>query len=138
MAITTGLCFSFKKELFEAIHDFNTDTFKAALYTSAANIGPNTAVYTTAGELPAGGGYSPGGLALTGATVSLSNGTAFVDFANAVWVSTNFTAVGVLVYNFSKANRAVFVYNFGSTTTSAGNFVLQFPENNSSQAIIRI
>jgi hypothetical protein len=56
MAITTGLCFSFKEELFKAIHDFSTDTFKAALYTSAANIGPTTTVYTTTNELPTGGG----------------------------------------------------------------------------------
>jgi len=138
MAITTGLCFSFKEELFKAIHDFSTDTFKAALYTSAANIGPTTTVYTTANELPTGGGYTTGGLVLTGATVNLAFGTAFVDFANAVWPSTNFTVNGALVYNASKANRAVFVYNFGSVTTSSANFVLQFPENTYNQAIIRI
>lgn len=136
--ITSGLCFSFKKELFEAIHDFNTDTFKAALYTSAANIGPQTTTYTTTGELSTSGGYAAGGVTLTGATVSLSNGIAFVDFDNAVWASVNFTANGILVYNSSKANRAIFVQNFGTVQASSGNFVYRFPENTSTFAIIRI
>jgi hypothetical protein len=138
MAITTGLCFSFKKELFEAIHDFNTDVFKAALYTSSANISPATTVYTSSGELPTGGGYTAGGLTLTGATVSLANGIAFVDFDNAVWNAANFTVNGILVYNSSKADRAVFVQNFGSVQVSTGNFVYRFPENTSTFAIIRI
>ena len=33
MAITTAMCTSFKKELFKAIHDFTSDTFKIALFT---------------------------------------------------------------------------------------------------------
>jgi len=138
MAITSGLCFSFKKELFEAIHDFNTDTFKAALYTSTATIGPQTTTYTTAGELPTGSGYVAGGVTLTGASVNLSNGIAFVDFANAVWTSVNFTANGILVYNASKADRAIFVQNFGTVQASSGNFVYRFPEDTSTFAIIRI
>lgn len=138
MAITSGLCFSFKKELFEAIHDFNTDVFRAALYTSAANIGPQTTTYTTTGELPTGGGYTVGGVTLTGATINLSNGIAFVDFNNALWTPANFTANGVLVYNSSKADRAVFVQNIGTVQASSGNFVLRFPENTSTFAIIRI
>lgn len=138
MAITSGLCFSFKKELFEAIHDFNTDTFKAALYTSAATIGPQTTIYTTAGELPTGSGYTAGGVTLTGGTVSLANGIAFVTFNNAVWTSVNFTTNGILVYNSSKADRAIFVQNFGTVQASSGNFVYRFPENTSTFAIIRI
>lgn len=138
MAITSGLCFSFKKELFEAIHDFNTDVFRAALYTSAANIGPQTTTYTATGELPTGGGYTVGGVTLTGATINLSNGIAFVDFNNALWTPANFTANGVLVYNSSKADRAVFVQNIGTVQASSGNFVLRFPENTSTFAIIRI
>ena len=138
MSIVSGLCFSFKKELFEAIHDFNTDVFKAALYTSAANIGPLTTTYTTAGELATGSGYTAGGVTLTGATVNLSNGIAFVDFNNAVWTSVNFTANGILVYNSTKANRAIFVQNFGTVQASSGNFVYRFPEDTSTFAIIRI
>lgn len=138
MAITTGLCFSFKKELFEAIHDFNTDVFKAALYTSAADIGPQTTAYTTAGELPTGSGYTVGGVTLTGATISLANGIAFVDFNNAIWTAVNFTTNGILVYNSSKSNRAVFVENFGTVQASSANFVYRFPENTSTFAIIRI
>lgn len=138
MAIQTGLCFSFKKELFEAIHNFPVDTFKAALYTSAASISPASTVYTAVGEVPTGGGYTAGGLTLTGATVNLTNGTAFVDFDDAIWVSSNITATGVMVYNASKANRAVFTYNFGTIQSSSGNFNIKFPSNLYNTAIIRI
>lgn len=50
--ISQTLCTSFKKELFLAAHDFSTDTFQMALYTANANLGADTTVYTSAGEVP--------------------------------------------------------------------------------------
>lgn len=49
--ITQTLTTSFKKELLEGIHNFATDTFKLALYTSSASIGADTTVYSTTGEV---------------------------------------------------------------------------------------
>ena len=139
MAITTGLCFSFKEELLLGIHDFLNDTFYAALYdSSVANLSPLTTVYTTTGEIPSGGGYSTGGILLTGATVGLGNGVAYASFNSPVWPASNITASGAMVYNASKADRAVFVLGFQSTTSSTGDFVLRFPPNFPSSALIRI
>jgi hypothetical protein len=138
MAITQALCTSFKQELLEAIHDFPNDTFKIALYTSAASLDAATTAYTTSNEA-SGTGYTAGGntLSVTGPTTS---GTAaFVDFADTVWNSATFTARGALIYNSSKANRAVAVLSFGSDrAVSGGNFTVQFPTYDLSNAIVRI
>ena len=50
---------SFKKELYQGIHDLTTDTLKIALYTANADLNEATTVYTTSGEV-SGGGYTPG------------------------------------------------------------------------------
>lgn len=136
--ITAGPCNSFKEELLEGIHDFLNDTFKVALYTNNATIGPDTTVYTTANET-SGAGYTAGGNTLTGVSVALSQGVAYVDFGNTTWTSGNFSARGALLYNSSKANRAVAVFEFGEVkTVSTGNFQIQFPPANPTDAVVRI
>jgi hypothetical protein len=47
MAITQAICNTFKKELLDGDHDFDTggDVFKLALYTSAATLDSSTTVY---------------------------------------------------------------------------------------------
>lgn len=138
MMLTAGMCNSFKEELLKGIHDFTTDTFKVALYTESATLGPATAVYTTSGET-SGSGYTAGGNTLSGSTVSLSQGVAFVDFSDTTWTSSSFTARGALIYNSSKANRAVAVFVFDEVkTVSSGNFQIQFPFNNPTDAVVRV
>lgn len=140
MAITQAMCTSFKKELLEAEHDFGVDTFKIALYTSAASMDANTTVYSTTNEV-SGTGYSAGGKALTVATgtPSLGGTTAFVSFNNISWASSAITARGALIYNSSKANKAVVVIDFGSDITSSGStFNVNFPSADSLNAVIRI
>jgi hypothetical protein len=138
MMITAGPCNSFKEELLEGIHDFLTDTFKVALYTNNATIGPDTTAYTTSNET-SGAGYTAGGNTLTGVTVTRSQGIAYVDFGDTTWTSGNFSARGALIYNSSKANRAVAVFEFGEVkTVSSGNFQIQFPPANPTDAVIRI
>ena len=55
MAITTNaIANSFKKQLIEATHNFSNpggNTFKLAMYTSAATLGSGTTSYTTGGEV---------------------------------------------------------------------------------------
>lgn len=136
--ITAGTCNSFKEELLKGIHDFSTDTFKIALYTNSATLGPDTTVYTTANET-SGAGYTSGGNTLTGVSVALSQGVAYVDFGDTTWASGNFSARAALIYNSSKANRAVAVYEFGEIkTVSSGNFQIQFPANNPTDAVVRV
>lgn len=138
MAISQAMCSSFKQELLGGIHDLDTDTIKIALYTSAATLGASTTAYATTNEV-AGTGYTAGGNTLTGATISLSGTTAFVGFADTTWATATITARGALIYNASKANRAIAVLDFGSDKTStAGDFTVVMPTNDATNAIIRI
>jgi O-acetylhomoserine/O-acetylserine sulfhydrylase-like pyridoxal-dependent enzyme len=134
------MCSSFKQQLFLGEHDMDTDTIKLALYTSAATLDASTTVYTTSNEVSSSGtNYTAGGNTLTGATVSLSGTTAFVDFSDTSWLTATITARGALVYNSSKSNKAIAVLDFGSDKTSTnGTFTVQMPANTASDALIRI
>lgn len=125
---------SFKKELYEAVHNLTTDVLKIALYTASADLNEATTVYSTSNEVT-GTGYAAGGVTLTGVTVSSSGYTAYVDFADVVFGAA-VTARCALIYNSSKANRSIAVLDFGSDKTSA-NFTITMPSNNASSALIR-
>ena len=138
MPITQGMASSFKQQILLAEHDMDTDVFKIALYTSAATLDASTTVYTTSNEVT-GTGYTAGGNTLTGATVTLTGTTAFVDFSDTSWSTATITARGALIYNSSKSDKAVAVLDFGSDKTSTGGtFTIQFPVNDATNAIIRI
>jgi hypothetical protein len=141
MAITTAMCTSFKKEVLEALHDFNTTSgsvFKIALYTSSATLDASTTVYSTSNEV-VGTGYTAGGNTLTNIDPVTSGTTGFADFADTTWTSATITAAGALIYNSSQSNKAVAVLSFGGDKTSTnGDFVIQFPVADASNAIIRI
>jgi hypothetical protein len=53
--------------------------------------------------------------------------------------NSTITARGALVYNSSKSNKAVAVYDFGSDQSSiSSTFTITMPAANSSSAIVRI
>jgi hypothetical protein len=133
------MCSSFKEELLKGVHDFENDTFKMALYTSSATLDASTTAYTVTNEV-SGTGYTAGGQDLDSPTVTLSGTTAFVDFADETWTTATITARGALIYNSTAAgNPAVAVFDFGADKTStAGDFVVQFPTADASNAVIRI
>lgn len=141
MAITQAMCTSFKVELMQGTHNFNAsggDSFKIALYTSAATLGAGTTAYTASNEV-AGAGYTAGGNTLTRVDPASSGTTAFIDFADTSWTGASFTARGALIYNATDANRAVCVLDFGSDkTVSDGTFTIQFPTPDAANAIVRI
>jgi hypothetical protein len=144
MAITSAICNSFKQEILVATHDFTAstgDTFKIALFTSSATLGASTTAYSTTNEITndAGTAYTAGGENLTSSTPVLDSSTAVCDFANVSWTSATFTANGALIYNSSKANKAVCAIAFGGDKTATnGTFTVQFPTADASNAIIRI
>jgi len=155
MAITQAVCTSFKQELLQGIHNFTNgsgggtttttgtgNAFKLALYTSSATLDATTTAYTVTNEV-SGTGYSAGGGALTNVTPTTSGTTALTDFADFTFSSATITARGALIYNSSTtagtADRAVLVLDFGGDKTStAGDFTIQFPTADASNAIIRI
>ena len=141
MAITQAMCTSFKQEILVGTHNFTLttgDVFKIALYTSAATLSAATTAYSVTNEA-AGTGYTAGGATLTNVTPTTSGTTAYVDFADVTWTTATITARGALIYNSSKSNKAVAVLDFGADKTStAGDFTVQFPAFDATNAIVRI
>jgi hypothetical protein len=156
MAITQAMCTSFKAELMLAVHDFRAtggDTFKLALYTSAATIDANTTAYSSSNEVT-GTNYTAGGGTLTRLGVVTSNNTAstgvgFTDFSDLTFSNATITARGALIYNNTPSansnanttltNAAVAALDFGSDKTSTdGDFTIIFPAATNTTAIIRI
>ena len=112
--------------------------FKLALFTSSATLGASTTAYATTNEV-SGTGYSAGGNTLTRVDPTTSGTTAFTDFADTTFSTATITANGALIYNSSASDAAVIVLAFGGDKTStAGDFTVQFPTADASNAIIRI
>ena len=127
MAITTNaICDSFKKELLQGKHDFDTssDTYKLAMYTSSATLGKSTTNYATTNEV--------------------SSSVAITDFADLSFQNVTLTARGALTYNTttdggSNTTDAVAVLDFGGDkTATSGTFTIQFPAFTTSAAILRL
>jgi hypothetical protein len=135
MSIVQTQTTSFKRELYEAVHDLVTDTIKIALFTADANLNAETTVYTANNEA-SGGNYVAGGSVLSPVTVSSSGNIAYVDFPNVSWTGA-ITARCALIYNSSKGNKSIAVLDFGSDKTSTTSFVITMPENTATQALIR-
>ena len=133
MAFTgSALCTSFYTDLLNGVFNFSTHTFKVALYSSSATLSAATTVYTTSNELATAGGYTAGGTASapTVSTSVTSNGTVvIVDFADASWAASTFTARGALLYDFTAASKqAVAVIDFGADKScAASTFSVVFP-----------
>jgi len=142
MAITSAICSTFKQELLKGTHDFDGGaTYKIALYTSSASMGASTTAYSTTNET-SGTGYTAAGETLTSPAVALSSTTAYIDFADATWTTSSFTANGALIYRSdgsAPTNDAVCVIAFGGDYTSTnGTFTIQFPAAAASTALLRL
>ena len=138
------MCNSFKEELLGGVHDLDTDSLKIALIkgSHSGTYGADTTNYsdvTGNTDEATGAGYTAGGQVLDSATITLSGSTAFVDFADEVFSNATVSADGAIIYNSSQSNKAIAVFNFGSTVTSTnGDFTIVFPTADASNAVIRI
>ena len=147
MAITTAMCNSFKQELLGGVHDLDTDTLKVALIkeSPSGTYGAATTNYsdiTGNTDEAVGTNYTATGQELNSAAITLTGSTAIVDFADEVFANLTISADGAIIYNSSQGNKAIAVFNFGSTVTStSGDFTVVFPGGSSpdgSNAVIRI
>jgi hypothetical protein len=138
MAITQGIPTSFKSEILSGTHS-SADTYKIALYTSSATLSSATTAYTATGEVT-GTGYTAGGTTLSGFNVTTSGTTAILDFTtDPSWTAATITARGAMIYNSTKANKAVYILDFGSDITSTnGTFTVTFPTPDASNGLIRL
>ena len=143
MAITSAICNSFKVELLKGEHNFTASTgqtYYIALFTSSANLGASTTIYSTTNEIAndSGSAYTAGGEALTNVTPVLSGSTAVVDFEDASWTDATFTANGALIYQ-NTTNKAVMALAFGGDkSVSNGTFTVTMPTADADNAILRL
>jgi hypothetical protein len=135
MSIVQTQTTSFKKELYQAVHNLSTDTLKIALYTGNADLNADTTIYSATNEVVASG-YTAGGNTLTGVAISSSDYTAYVNWANTSWTSA-LTARCALIYNVTQGNKSIAVLDFGSDKTSTTTFTITMPANTSTTALIR-
>ena len=141
MTIAQGATNTFKVGLLDGTYDLAAGSFKIALYTGAASIGPDTTAYTPDGEVVASG-YTAGGEPLTISQVptignQTGNATAFLSFSNVTWTSA-LTARGALIYQVGSGDPSVCVLDFGADKTSTTTFTVQMPANTATSALIRI
>jgi hypothetical protein len=140
MTIAQSATNTFKIGLMDGSYDLSAGSFKIALYTGAASIGPDTAAYTTDEEVVATG-YTAGGEALTISqvpTIGTQTGvaTVYMSFSDVTWTSA-LTARGALIYDATTL-ASVCVLDFGADKTSTTTFTVQFPAVTSTSAIIRM
>lgn len=139
MSNTPGQCISFKVECYLGIHVLGTDVLKAALYVTTATLSPATTVYSATNEVT-GTNYVAGGVVVTTANIPVANSTSAVFTPSASIIYTNITLATpfdtLLLYNSSKGNRAIAVYQFASQTVAGTNFRLDMPVNAIGTALI--
>ena len=137
MALQQGATDAFATGLMNGVYNFTSGSFKMALYTGSATLGPDTSVYTSTNEISATG-YTAGGIALPVSVAPISaNNVSYISFSNVTWYGP-LTARGALIYQSGGSNPTVCVLDFGSDKTSVASFTVQFPTANSTNAIIRI
>jgi len=137
---------SFKTNLLKGVFNFDTsgnggNAFKCALYTSISGYSTSSTVFSTSNQVGSvGTNYTAGGNALTNNGVSIASNIAFIDFADLTFSSVTLTAAGAAIYKTTGGgNELVLVLDFGGNKTATnGDFIIQFPTNDSSNAIIRI
>ena len=135
MSIVQTQTTSFKKELYQAVHNLSTDTIKIALYTGNADLNEATTVYSATNEV-SGTGYTAGGETMTGVAISSSGYVAYANWNNVSWTAA-LTARCALIYNVTQGNKSIAVLDFGSDKTSTTTFTITMPANTSTTALIR-
>ena len=133
---------SFKSELLSGTHNFASggNSFKIALYTDITGLTASTTAFTTTNQVSSTGtNYTSGGQALDSQAVATSRTTAFVDFADETFSSVTLSATGAMIYNDTNSDKICVVLDFGGTKTATnGDFVVQFPAADATNAIIRL
>jgi hypothetical protein len=100
-----------KEGIAKATIDLDGETIRAMLLTSAYTPVVNTHALTSdlTGELPTADGYTAGGAALTGVTVTRSGGTVTFDAADVSWTASGagLTARYLVLYADGATDRLI-------------------------------
>lgn len=144
MISSQAMCRSFLAEQQAGIHDWTVDQFKLALYQQTAILDPDIITAYTPVNETVGVGYVAGGfnLVLTPGfpqTVVIPPSRRWlVDFQDIYVNPAMFSTRRALIYNASKANRAVSVLEWGYTYSPSINFLIEWPPNDPDNCLIRL
>ena len=145
MATTTAICNSYKQEILQGIH-LAADTYKMALIkvAPAGTYNKSTTNYsdvTGNSDEVVGAGYTVGGATLSGYAVSLGADTltAILTFTSPTWPAASISATAAIIYNSSRSDKALAVFDFGGTITSTNDtFTATIPAATYTTGLIRI
>ena len=139
MAITAAVPNSAKLEFLQGVH-LPADVYMLALYGPAATLNKATTAYSVTDEVGNSGTYAAGGIVLVGYTAALDGDAAILDWTtDPEWTGATIAAAGALIYNATRANKAVAVLAFGGTITStAGTFKVTLPVPAAATAVVRV
>lgn len=139
-----AICNSFLLECWQAIHDFDNDAIKLALFNaSATDLGKNTTAYSSTNEV-SGTGYSAGGISLSVANgfpkAGLRGNKVLLDFddVSVAPLSLSSAARYGLIYNSSKSNRAIAVIDFLPAMTVNVSLAITWPTGDDDHALLRV
>lgn len=119
---------SFKQELLQGVHNFDSDTYGLMLVTSAYT---PLATHTTRADVTnevSGTGYTSSGQAVAGLSSS-GGATASIDCNDVTWSSSTITARAAVLYKrnggAASGDQLVAYYDFGSDQSSSnGDFTV--------------
>lgn len=135
MAITPGFVPQAKQDFLDGVHAA-ADTYKCAFYASTATIDAATyTTYSAAGEVTNGSACPAGGVTLSGRSTNPTpaSGGGYIDWGDISFTVTGtFTARGCVIYNATKSNKVIGVFDFGADKTATdGPFQVQIPSTGS-------
>jgi len=122
--------YAFPVELLSGTHNFASDTFKLALYTSSPYTTAST-VYDATNGNNGNRVFSWRKYISRKCSFKMLQNYATVDFTDSVWGSptpATFSAAFGAIYNSSATNKLIVVLDFGGTKScSNGTFTVTFP-----------
>lgn len=137
------ICLTFLRDLLKAKHDFDSHTFKLALYDEDATLNFSTTDYTATNEV-SGTGYTAGGNTVTAIAPATGGKVAYVDFQDVTFSGVTVSARGALLYNTTTdggagTTDAIMVIDFGQLITkTAADLVVTMPSGDEFNSLLRI
>jgi hypothetical protein len=125
MPTTTGPTNQWKLDCMQGVNQ-PADVYKLVLLkpTTTGTYGKASVTYTVglAGdEVATGGGYTQGGITLTGRTATLVGDNADTDFDDVAIPTATISAAAALIVNTTRANKICGCYDFGATVSSTND-----------------
>lgn len=127
--MASGIYNRFKANLMNKVVDLEADTINVALYSNSFAFTATDTTYSTTNELATAGGYTQGGVALSGKAVTEAATTKW-DAEDTQWTSASFTAYFALIYDVTASSNVICAIDFGGAkTVTSGTFKIQWSTN---------